>query len=89
MERKEYELGQARQRPMRRGPGGFGGPGGRMGGGEKPKDMIGSWKKLLRYCNRYTVFIIIAVLCAAGGTVLTLLGPGKISDLTKYIQDGL
>ena len=89
MERKEYELGQAQQRPMRRGPGGFGGPGGRMGRGEKPKDLIGTWKKLFRYCRRQILFIIIAVVCATFGTVLTLLGPDKLSDLTKYIQDGL
>ncbi len=87
MEKKEYELGQARAaRPMRRGPGG---PGGRMAAGEKPKDLIGTWKKLLGYCKKYIAFIIVALVCAVCGTVLTLLGPDKLSEITKYIQAGL
>lgn len=86
MEKKEYEIGQATRRPMGHGPGG---PAGRMGGGEKPKDLIGTWKKLLGYCKSYIAFIIIALICAVGGTVLTLIGPDKLSDITKYIQQGL
>ena len=86
MEKKEYEFGQTNRRPMRRGPGG---PGGRMGAGEKPKDLIGTWKKLLGYCKKYIAFIVIALLCAVGGTVLTLIGPDKLSEITKYIQAGL
>ena len=89
MEKREYEFGQAQRRPMHRGPGGPGGPGGRMGGGEKPKDMMGTVKKLIDYCRKYIVFMVIAICCAVGGMVLTLLGPGKLSDMTKYIQEGL
>ncbi len=83
MEKKEYEFGQTQNRPVRRGPGG------RMGRGEKPKDLVGTWKKLLGYCKQYIVFIVIALLCAVGGTVLTLIGPDKLSEITKYIQQGL
>lgn len=83
MEKKEYEFGQTQNRPMRRGPGG------RMGGGEKAKDLVGTWKKLLGYCKSYIVFIVLALLCAVGGTILTLIGPDKLSDITKYIQQGL
>lgn len=86
MDKKEYEIGQAQQRPMRRGPGG---PGGRMGGGEKPKDLIGTWKKLLIYCRNHVALIAIALVCAIGGTVLTLIGPDRLSELTKYVQAGL
>lgn len=66
-------------------------PGG-MGHGrvaEKPKDLVGTWKKLLGYCKKYLPLIVIAVLCAIGGTVLTLLGPDKLSQITKLIQEGL
>lgn len=86
MEKKEYELGQAQNRPMRRGPGG---PGGRMARGEKPKDLVGTWKKLLVYCKKYIALMVVALLCAVGGTVLTLIGPDKLSEITKYIQAGL
>ena len=89
MEKKEYEFGQAQHRPMRRGPGGPGGPGGRMGRAEKPKDLIGTWKKLIMYCRKYIVFIAVALLCAIGGTVLTLLGPGKLQDITDHITVGI
>lgn len=86
MEQKEYT------RPVRRpgGPGGPGrGPGGRMGGGEKAKDLVGTWKKLLSYCKQYAVGFIIAIACAICGTVLQLLGPDKLSDIAKYIEAGL
>lgn len=69
-----------------------GGAGARaMGGntGEKPKDFSGTWMKLIRYCRRYAVPVCIALLCAVGGTVLTLIGPDKLSDLTKIITDGM
>ena len=86
MEKKEYEFGQAQRRPIRRGPGG---PGGRMGGGEKPKDLIGTWKKLLGYCRKYGAAFLVAIVCAIAGTVLQLLGPDKLSDIAKYIEEGL
>ena len=59
------------------------------GRGEKARDFTGTWKKLLFYCRKYYIPILIAVLCAAGGTVFTLIGPDKLSDLTKVITDGL
>lgn len=67
-----------------------GGPMGRsMGGGEKPKDLVGIWKKLLGYCKKYMVFLIIAVVCATVGTVCTLVGPDKLSDMTDEITNGI
>lgn len=57
--------------------------------GEKAKDFKGTWGKLLRYCRKYWAGMIIAVLAAAVGTVLTLLGPDKLSELTKVITDGM
>ncbi|MGN0203794.1 MAG: ABC transporter ATP-binding protein [Coprococcus sp.] len=56
---------------------------------ERSRDFKGTWKKLLRYCSKYMAAIVIALLCAVGGTVLTLLGPDKLSDLTKGITDGI
>ncbi len=85
MEKKEYEFGQTQTR-VRRGPGG---PGGRMGGGEKAKDLIGTWKKLLYYCKTYTTAFTIAIACAIIGTILQLLGPNKLSEISKYIEEGL
>ena len=88
MERNEYELGQNKQN-MRRGPGGPHGPGGPRGSGEKPKDLIGTWKKILHYCRKYIAVLVIALICAAAGTVLSLAGPDKLSDMTDTITSGL
>lgn len=59
------------------------------GAGEKSKDFVGTWKKLIVYCRPYWAAIIIALVCTVGGTVFTIIGPDKISDLTNYIRDGL
>ena len=85
MENKGYTA-NAPRRGMPRGP--MGGGMGR-GAGEKAKDFTGTWKKLLLYCKKYLPAIVIAVVCAIAGTVFTLLGPDKLSDLTKVITDGL
>ncbi len=57
--------------------------------GEKAKDFKGTWGKLLRYCRKYWGVMIVALLAAAAGTILTLLGPDKLSELTKTITDGM
>lgn len=56
---------------------------------EKPKDFKGTWIKLIHYCRKYFVALAIAMVCAMAGTVFTLIGPDKLSDLTKVITDGL
>ncbi len=88
MEKKEYEFGQAQTR-VRRGPGGPGHGPGRMGNGEKAKDLVGTWKKLLGYCKDNVVIFGIAIICAIVGTLLQLLGPDKLSEISKYIEEGL
>ncbi len=55
----------------------------------KSKDFTGTWKKLLIYCRRYWSLMILAVIGAGAGTILTLLGPDKLSEMTKVITDGL
>ena len=77
--------------PMK-GPGGHGpmrGPGHGPGNGEKAKDLTGTWKKLLGYCRRYAAMIVIALIFAAVGTILNLMGPDKLSDMTDAITAGV
>ena len=71
-----------------RGPG-MRGPGMGRRSAEKSKDFKGTWMKIIRYCNRYMAVIVVALICAIGGTVLTILGPDKLSDLTKVITEGI
>ena len=63
------------------------GPMGRPG--EKAKDLKGTWKKILSYCRKYNIGIVTAVIFSIAGTILTLLGPDKLSSLTKMITDGI
>lgn len=58
-------------------------------GPEKAKDTKGTWVKIIKYCRKYWGALIVAVLAAGIGTVLTLLGPDKISELTKVIAEGI
>ncbi len=53
------------------------------------RGTAGIWKKLFRYCRRYLAIIIIAILCASVGTVLTLIGPDKLSEMTDTITNGI
>lgn len=86
--RSENENGSRPARP--KGPMGRpGGPGGPGAGGEKAKDLVGTWKKLLGYCKKYTAVIVIALICAVLSTVLTLAGPDKLSDMTDTITAGM
>ncbi|MBY9079779.1 ABC transporter ATP-binding protein [Paenibacillus sp. HN-1] len=49
----------------------------------------GTWSKLLRYCRNHIPVVLIAVLSAAAGTVLTLLGPDQLSEMTDLITQGI
>jgi len=91
MAKDEYKLGQNATSKLemgRPGPGPGRGPG-MGGGGEKAKNFTATWGKLLRYCEKYLAVIITALVCAALGTVLTLFGPDKLSEMTNLIKNGL
>ncbi len=64
------------------------GPAG-MGVVEKPKNFKSSFGKLFRYSKRHMWGVIIALLFAVAGTVLTLIGPNKVSELTDLIRNSL
>lgn len=69
--------------------GGMRGPGMGRRPAEKSKDFKGTWMKIIRYCKRYLAVIVVALICAMAGTILTILGPDKLSDLTKVITEGI
>ena len=69
--------------------GGMRGPGMGRRPAEKSKDFKGTWMKIIRYCKGYLAVIVVALICAVAGTILTILGPDKLSDLTKVITEGI
>ncbi len=70
-------------------PGGHRGPGGMGRPGEKPKDFKKTWGKLLSYCKKYLPWVAVASTLAMVGSILSLIGPNKIRDMTNLITEGL
>ena len=76
--------GNTETRPVRRGPGGPHGPGPRVA--EKPKDFKKAMGKLILFIKPFLAAVIVALVFAVAGTVLNLIGPNVLSDLTDAIQ---
>ena len=69
------------KRPQRRGPHG-------RGPAEKPKDFKKAMAQLLRFLKPFLVPVVVALAFAVAGTVLNLLGPNYVEDLTDLIEAG-
>ena len=68
-----------------RGPMG-GGMRGAQGAGEKPQNFKKSLKDFLTFCKPYLPAILVALVAAAGGTILQIIGPGKLREMTDIMQ---
>lgn len=55
----------------------------------KKKNSEKNLGKLITYCKKYIPIIIIALISAIIGTILSLLGPDKLSEMTDLITEGL
>lgn len=56
---------------------------------QKPKNLKQALGKLISYCKKEVGIIVLALILAVVGTVLTIIGPNQISRITDYIYDGL
>ncbi|MCL2244927.1 MAG: ABC transporter ATP-binding protein/permease [Treponema sp.] len=76
---------QGKSRPMarQRGPMGMGGV------AEKPKNFKQTMGKLIVYCKSYIPAVITAMMLAAIGTVLQIIGPDKLKEMTNEIMNGM
>lgn len=78
-------MSEHRQQRIQRGPGrGLG-----MTANEKPREFRKTWGKLIRYCKRYMPVILFALVLAALGTVLQIVGPDQLKNMTNEIVKGL
>lgn len=73
-------------RPPRRGPMG---PGMGPGVGEKAKDFKSAVKRLGKELGKFKILIIIALILAIAGAVLSISAPDRLSKLTDEIQAGI
>ncbi len=64
-------------------------PGKGMNAGEKPKDFKNSIVRLAKSLDKFKVLIILALVLAALSSVLSLVSPNLLSDLTDKISEGL
>ena len=73
-------------RPPRRVPMG---PGMGPGVGEKAKDFKSAVKRLVKELGKFKILIIIALILAIAGAVLSISAPDRLSKLTDEIQAGI
>lgn len=83
MARNEYTIGDNPRKSQ--------GPALRPDGntGEKAENFVGTWRKLICYCKKHLFIIAATILCALLGTILTLIGPDQLSEMTNVISSGL
>lgn len=67
---------------------GHGGPGG-QGAPERAKDFGKTLKKLLSYLKDYKIAMFFVIVFAIGSTVLTIVGPKILGNITTEIFNGL
>lgn len=59
-------------------------------GSSESKASFGeTWGKLIAYCKLYLPIIVLAIALAIAGTVFTIVGPDKLSELTDHVTAGL
>ena len=56
---------------------------------EKSKDFKGSMKRLIKSLNKWKYSLVIALVFAFISSILGLITPNKLSDLTDNITEGL
>ena len=62
---------------------------GRNATAEKPKDLKTAVKKLVHYLNKLLPLVIVALVLSCFSSVLSIIGPNRLSDLTNEITNGL
>ena len=83
MDNEEKKLNTPPKRKGHMGPGMGGAP------GEKAKDFKGAILRLVKELKTQKVLIIISLVLAVFGAVLSILAPDKLSELTDEISSGL
>ncbi len=64
-------------------------PMGKGGANQKARDFKGTWGKLIAYIRVYLPYIIAALILAAIGSALQIIGPDRIKLMTNEISKGL
>jgi len=65
------------------------GPMGEMGPVEKPKDLKGTWIKIIKFSKKHLPHVIVALVMAAIAAVLSVIAPGIVGDFADEIVKGI
>ena len=57
--------------------------------GDKAKDFKGSMKQLIYYNKPFMTMIIIALILSMASSILAIIGPDKLKEITNVITSGL
>jgi len=60
-----------------------------MNSSEKAKDFKKSMTNLINYCKPYLIPILVSVILAMISSILSIIGPDKLKDITNLITEGL
>ena len=60
-----------------------------MNNNEKAKDFKKSIKNLIIYCKPYFISILFAIILAIISSILSIIGPDKLRDITNLISEGI
>ncbi len=71
----------------RRGPGGHAAMAAERGSKKRP--FKETWGRLINFGSAYKVWVLIAALSATLGSVLTILGPDRLGEMTNLIVEGM
>ena len=71
-----------------RGPMGRGGPMAMMKG-DKPRDFMGTMRKLVEYLGSYKISILIVMIFAVGSTIFMIVGPKILGKATTKLFEGV
>ncbi len=56
---------------------------------DKASDFTGTIRKLMRYCRPYMAVIMVAVVFAALGAVMSVIGPNYVGEMSDLISEGV
>lgn len=56
---------------------------------EKAENFSENWKKLLNYSRNHWIALLVAVVLALGGNILTVIAPARLGQMTNAISDGI
>lgn len=56
---------------------------------EKSNNFFDTWVKLIKYSRKHWLGLLVAIFLAAGGNILTVIGPDRLADMTDVIAAGM